>query len=191
MPDSKVLRPKLIVVGHARHGKDTFCERLETFGYKWVSSSWAAGEIAVWPHMKDQYPDFQACFADRGNHRDFWFNAIRDYNTPDLSRLAREIFTTSDIYCGMRRKEELSACKEQKVCHFVIFIDAALRLPLEPKTSMTVEAWQANHVMTNNGTLEEFHQKIDKFYNGFLRHWEDRMNNPEPALPNHATRTTP
>ena len=31
--------PKLLVVGHGRHGKDTVCEMLEAYGYTFQSSS--------------------------------------------------------------------------------------------------------------------------------------------------------
>ena len=196
-------RPKLILTGHARHGKDTACGILQEYGYTFKSSSWECGRIAVWPAMQaawrnytvqsvgcnnpeccnsgnpppfPDYPNYEACFADRANHRAFWFDQIKAYNTPDETRLAREILADSDIYCGMRRFEELSACKEHKVCDFVIWIDASKRLPPEPKSSITASMYQAHHVLDNNGSLLDLRIKIGSLYRGFLRPWEARLN---------------
>jgi hypothetical protein len=169
-------RPKLIIVGHARHGKDTVCEMLAEFGYTWQSSSWLCGQIAVWPFMKTDYPTYEACFADRHNHRAFWFETIKAFNTPDQTRLAREILSQSDIYCGMRRFEELSACKDAKVCDMVVWVDASKRVEPEPKTSMTIKGHQAHYVIDNNGDLTNLRSKVIKFYNGVLNPWTKRMN---------------
>lgn len=198
----KTKRPKLMIVGHARHGKDTVCTMLAKYGYKWVSSSWACGQIAVWPkllEMRDKhdptvmcvpYITFQEAFDDRANHRAFWFQCIKDYNTPDETRLAREIFADHDIYCGIRRAEELAACREQKVCDFTIWVDRSKHVGMEHTSSCTVRPFQADWTLDNNGTLEQTEWKIEQFYHGFLRPWEMRLANPEPTLPNHATQVT-
>lgn len=180
-------RPKIILTGHARHGKDTACNMMADWGYTWQSSSWLAGQIAVWPAIQDsmyhdgpdspfRYQTFEEAFEDRAEHRAFWFEQIKAYNTPDETRLAREIFKTSDIYCGMRRFEELSACKDQKVCDFVIWIDASKRLPLEDKSSCTVQPMQAGYILDNNGTLLDLQIRVNKLMGGFIQPWVRRMN---------------
>lgn len=194
-------RPKLIIVGHARHGKDTVCELLAKHGYAWQSSSWLCGQIAVWPAIQEQwnewrygkmynpdhpdpaptigpYDSFEEAFNDRANHREFWYNCIKAYNTPDETRLAREIFAQSNIYCGMRRFEELSACQDQNVCDLVVWVDASKRVGPEPKSSCTIQPFQAHHILDNNGTLEELADRVNKLYTGFLQPWETRLNSP-------------
>ena len=170
------MKPKLMIVGHARHGKDTVCSILADYGYTWISSSWACGEITVWPLLQGQYPDYQACFDDRHNRREVWFNAIKAYNTPDETRLGREIYKANDIYCGIRRFEELSALKEAHVIDFVIWIDASKRMPPEDKSSCTVHPFQAHYILDNNGTLQDLRIRVGKLYRGFLRPWELRKS---------------
>jgi hypothetical protein len=169
-------------VGHARHGKDTVCEMLAEFGYTWQSSSWLCGQIAVYPKHLEIATDetrvgtYQEFFDLRHMNRAFWFDQIKAYNTPDETRLAREILSQSDIYCGMRRAEELSACKDAKVCDMVVWVDASKRVEPEPKTSMTIKAHQAHYVIDNNGDLTNLRSKVTKFYNGVLNPWTKRMN---------------
>lgn len=149
---------KYIIVGHARHGKDTIADLFaKGMGLSWQSSSMAAAEHVVMPYLAERgisYSSLDECFEDRYNHRKAWYDAITEYNTPDKTRLARKIFETNDIYVGMRNREELLACKEQLgVC--VIWVDASLRLPPEPASSMTIKEEDADFIINNNGSLSE------------------------------------
>lgn len=201
-------RPKLMIVGHARHGKDTLCEMLAKHGYTWQSSSWACGEIAVWPTLQEAwelfhkghrelapdfpgpYVSFEECFDDRHNHRAFWYDCITEFNREDKTRLGRLIYEKYDIYCGIRNAQELAALREAKVIDFTIWIDR-FGMPPEDSSSMTVKPFQADHTIFNNGSLEDLQEKVDKFYHGFLKPWEERLANPEPSLPNRATQVQP
>ena len=86
--------PKLLVVGHGRHGKDTVCEMLEAYGYTFQSSSKFCSELFIFNDLKDQYgyADEEECYADRHNHRTEWYNMIHDYCSDDLARLGRNLF---------------------------------------------------------------------------------------------------
>ena len=154
----------LLIIGHGRHGKDTVAELLaERLDLKIASSSHFIAEKVTYPALKDLYgyPDVEACFEDRHNHRAEWYNLIRDYNTPDLSRLAREIFAENDVYIGMRNKEELDACNEIRLFDIVVWVDAGDRLPPEPTDSMTITASDADYLICNNGTLSELSEMVD------------------------------
>ena len=166
---------KIILVGHGRHGKDTVAEKLrDQFGLKFVSSSLFCAEKVMMPafdkHRKQlfggmvtghAYPDAETCYNDRhnysqyyGDHRTFWFNAIKEYCTPDKARLAREIFAEHDIYVGIRDRRELWAA--QLIPNTItVWVDASDRLPPEQASSMNIEPWMANVVLDNNGTLED------------------------------------
>ena len=64
--------PKLLIIGHGRHGKDTVCEILkESYGFNFRSSSDFCAEKLVYPLLKDlyNYNSYQEAYADRHNHR--------------------------------------------------------------------------------------------------------------------------
>ncbi len=149
---------KIMVIGNARHGKDSVCEVLsKDFGLSFVSSSQFVAERAVKPWLAERgitYDSFEAMYADRVNHRAAWFDAISAFNGEDPARLARELLEVHDIYCGMRCAKELAAVKAQGLVDFTFWVDASGRLPPEPASSMTVTKDMADWVIDNNGTAD-------------------------------------
>lgn len=156
----KIASPKLIVIGFARHGKDTVCELLAHHGYTFKSSSMVAGLEVVYPVLKDKYnyQTFEECFADRMNHRQEWFELISNYNYAEPDRLAKRIFSQADIYCGLRKFEELAVIK-RKTNAIVIWVDASKIMPPESAKSCTIAMKQADIILDNNfkdlGRLKE------------------------------------
>lgn len=153
---------KIVIAGHGRHGKDTLAEFLrDQYGLSFSSSSWMACNLFIYNAIRHQfgYTNIDDCYADRGNHRQLWFDMIVDFNTPDLARLGKAIFSQHPVYCGIRNKDELNALKKEHDV-LVIWVDASKRKPLEPSTSMTVSQDDAHLILSNNGTLEEFHKNI-------------------------------
>ncbi len=150
--------PKLLIIGHGRHGKDTVCEILkEKYGFSFESSSQFCSKLFIYDQLKNQYnySNEEECYNDRHNHRQEWYEAICAYNVPDAARLGREIFSAHDIYCGLRNKKEFHAMKNTGVFDYAIWVDRSDHLPPEPKTSMSLEQWMADFTIDNNGTLEE------------------------------------
>ena len=153
---------KLLLVGAARHGKDTLAELLEEYiGMTFESSSQAASDIFIYDVLKDKYgyKTSVECFEDRMNHRKEWFEMIREYNKDDKARLAKDILDKSDCYVGMRDLEEINECVKQGLFNRIIWVDASERLPLEGKESFNIDISCADTIITNNGTLEEFKAK--------------------------------
>lgn len=156
-------RPKLLIIGHGRHGKDTVCEILrDQYGFNFQSSSKFCSQKFIFDMLKDKYgySNEDECYEDRSNHRAEWYNAIVAYNENDLARLGREIFQEHTIYCGLRNIEEFIAMKEEKVFDYCIWVDRSKHLPLEPETSMTLKKENADFIIDNNGTLEELDLRI-------------------------------
>ena len=152
--------PKLLVIGHGRHGKDTVCDILkESYGFSFESSSQFCSKLFIYDQLKDLYgyADEVECYADRHNHRAEWYNAICAYNVPDASRLGRDIFETHDIYCGLRNKKEYHAMRNTGVFDYAVWVDRSDHLPLEDPSSMSLEPWMADFTIDNNSTLEELH----------------------------------
>lgn len=172
--------PKIILLGYARHGKDTVAEILrDRYGFQFNSSSMFCAERVLLPYFNGRpagyspahdrifrhYATAEECYEDRVNFRDVWFDQIEAYNREDPSRLCREMFEAgNDIYVGMRSAIEFKAA--QKLADLVVWVDASGRgLPPEDKSSCTVRQEFADYVLPNNGTLDDLAQAVDHFVN--------------------------
>lgn len=156
---------KLLVIGAARHGKDTFAEILrDDFGLKFKSSSQSAADIFIYDELKETYgyKTPEECFEDRVNHRQEWYEMIRDYNEHDRARLAKGILKDADCYVGMRDRGEIEECMKQGLFDLIIWVDASERLPLEDASSFNIDRSCADIVIENNGTFEEFKTKVHR-----------------------------
>ncbi len=158
--------PKILVIGHANHGKDTVGEMMrDEYGLAFTSSSMFCAEQVMMPYFNNRtagpgqprqwYVSTQACFEDRANHRQAWYEAIRDFNRSDASALGRAIFAENDVYVGLRSKAELNALRNSGVVDHVIWVDRSDHVVPEGRESCTVEPWMADYVVDNNGTLED------------------------------------
>lgn len=161
---------KIMIVGHARHGKDTAADVLgRHLGCKPLASSWVACETFLFDELTDRgfrYFDAKTAWDDRlvnDKMRALWFELIKKYNDTEKTRLMRDIYNRSDIYNGLRNHEELLAGYDAKLIDLCIWIDASGRLPAEPTTSMTVTPDMADIVIENNGTQAQFQSKLERF----------------------------
>jgi len=157
--------PKLLVIGHGRHGKDTVCEYLrDKYNFTFESSSKFCSKLFIFEMLKDKYgyKDEEECYNDRHNHRAEWYNAICEYNKDDAARLGKAIFAEHSIYCGLRNKLEYFEMAKQNVFDFVIWVDRSKHLPLESKDSMSLAEHIADFVIDNNGSLEELYSAVDE-----------------------------
>lgn len=162
-PADTFRRPKVLVIGHARHGKDTVAEHLkELMGLKFVSSSMFVAKEIIWPLWgKERYDSFDAMFQDRVNYRSTWFNLIAAYNTPDMTKTASTMFQRGfDIYVGMRRRVELEACKAAGLFDIIIWVDASKRHPPEELDSMELRPEDAQVHLDNNGNLQQLNNQL-------------------------------
>ena len=148
---------KYLIIGHARHGKDTVAEMLrDQLKLTFHSSSEFCGRAALWDSWgKERYSTFEDMFADRVNYRETWSNLINAYNTPDGARLAREILKDSDMYVGMRDAGEFEACQAENMFDLVIWVDRSQHLPPESNPKMTMTSDMANYHLFNNGSLQD------------------------------------
>jgi hypothetical protein len=169
----KSYNKKLLIIGHARHGKDTVCEILrDDYGLTFESSSKFCSKLFIHDMLKDKYGynNEEECYADRHNHRTEWYNAICEYNIPDPSRLGRAILKEYNIYCGLRNKKEYHALNNIKAFDFAIWVDRSDILPLEDKTSMTLEPWMADFTIDNNGSMEDLKFNIKQLISNLYKH---------------------
>lgn len=168
---------KLLIIGHGRHGKDTVAEILsKKANFKFVSSSLFMAERVIFPWFQKEFPNLyqtvSECYDDRHNHRSVWYDLINGYNkkpTLDFARLGRAIFEDYDIYAGLRNTQEFQILKQTKTYDICVWVDASQRLPLEDKSSMTLEPWMADYIIDNNGTVEELEYNVDIFHRYVLK----------------------
>lgn len=153
---------KLLLIGSARWGKDSLAEILkENFGLSFISSSQACADIFIYDRLKEKYgyKTPEECFNDRVNHRQEWYELICEYNKEDKARLAKEILKYNNTYVGMRDSGEIKECLRQKLFDLVIWVDASKRLPKEDASSFNITEADADIIIENNGTFEEFKEK--------------------------------
>lgn len=153
---------KLMILGHGRHGKDTVAEIIQReMGLKFCSSSWFVAEKIMFPAMRLQYKyaDVTDCFNDRVNHREEWYQLIKRYNSPDKTRLTREIFSDYDIYVGMRDNVEFLSSRE--IPDAIIWVDASKRLSLEQSMHITYDP-NCMHLIDNNSDEERLYNNVVK-----------------------------
>lgn len=162
-------KPKLLIIGHARHGKDTLAEMItERMGLKFTSSSHFVGQECIWPSWgKERYETYEDMFQDRVNYRKTWADLISAYNTPDKTRTASTMLERGyDMYVGMRRMDEFVACKEAKLFDFVIWVDASKRLPPESLDSNEMVEELSDFWCDNNGPdttqMQAFVERLQK-----------------------------
>lgn len=159
-------KPKLLVVGHARHGKDTVGQMFKDgWGYNFCSSSYAAAEKVVFPVLAPLYgyKTLEECYTDRVNHRSEWKDLITSYNTPDKTRLAKEIMQHNEVYIGMRCIDELVQCKAKGIFDVIVWVDASYRKEPEPISSNTIPREVADYIIDNNGSIKDLVVEVYKF----------------------------
>jgi hypothetical protein len=160
------LKPKLLIIGHGRHGKDTVCEMLrDNHGFNFQSSSKFCSEKFIYEKLKDKYnySSELECYNDRHNHREEWYNLICEYNVPDPARLGKEIFQEYDIYCGLRNAAEYYAMFDKYIFDCAVWVDRSDHLPQETKDSMTLTEEMADYIIDNNGTLAQLKENVEEF----------------------------
>ena len=155
--------PKILVIGHARHGKDTVAQMIcDHFDLTFKSSSEAAAEIFIFERLKEKYDykTFLECFEDRVNHRKEWHDLITDYNAKNPSRLAEEILEKNDMYVGMRSNLEVEACLYKGLFDIVLGVFDP-RKPLESEDSFSINIWEKSHfIIPNAGSLADLEDRI-------------------------------
>jgi len=155
---------KILILGHARHGKDTVAELLVKYmpHLSFTSSSlFAAERVPKLVELSKNYTSTIAMFEDRHGCREFWRKAIVEYNTPDKGRLCSEILEEHDIYVGMRDKEEYEATKH--LFDHIIYVDANPRIT-SVEATMNIEYDEDTMTgIINGGTLNQLDYLVDRF----------------------------
>lgn len=158
-------RPRLLILGHGRHGKDTVAEILrDEHGFSFISSSYYLAEKVVQPELDRRgitYPDLKACYDDRANHRELWRDIIAEFNREDGARLAKMILAECDCYVGMRTPREYHASRH--LFDAVVWVDASKRVTTFDPTMQIVFDPATMHLIDNNEGLDDLYPQVAAF----------------------------
>lgn len=156
---------KILILGDARHGKDTMAEMIfSKSGLKFASSSETALDVFLRDVLEEKYglvyKTREDAYNDRVNHRDKWYNEICLYNSVDKLRLVKDILKIADIYVGLRSGLEVeSAIKESSFDHIIGIYD--YRKDRESSDSNTADVLKySDFVILNNYGLKELEEKV-------------------------------
>lgn len=150
---------KILVIGHARHGKDTFAHMLARNLQlrSPISSSQFACDLFIFDILRVKYDMTyetpKIAWEDRGQFRSIWYDEICIYNEQDQSRLCRQILEHSDIHTGIRSRAEYEASKH--MFDLIVWVDRAQHCMSEPKESMQLREEDAQVLVDNNGNLQD------------------------------------
>jgi hypothetical protein len=163
----------ILILGHARHGKDTVAEMISKItGWKFMSSSWIIAEEVAMPYLEArgiEYDNVHMCYEDRANHRALWHDAIAEYNRPDGARLGKLIFQESRMYVGLRSLIEWQAMKDQNIIDYGIWVDRSRYMKPESSASMKLGPYAADFVVDNNGSLGATEKQCEKIVFQYMR----------------------
>lgn len=158
--------PTVLILGAARHGKDTAAELLsELTGWAFRSSSLFVAEHAVLPTLgpKYGYDSVEECYDDRQAHREEWRDLIRAYNQNDRAKLAKKLLTTCSVYVGMRCHMEYAECMRQEVFDYVLWVDASDRVGGHDPSLTIHQDDFFMHTIDNNGTPEDLKKRLERW----------------------------
>lgn len=92
---------KLIVNGHAQHGKDYLSDLLaKELGMRKLNASMFFSETVMLRAFPGQWTCVEDCYLDRVNHRALWYQMMR------MGDWQKRLMEISDIFCGHRNISE-------------------------------------------------------------------------------------
>lgn len=153
---------KININGYAQHGKDTvgeiFADTTQSEPYN------VSHDIAKAIHEEHEtlgpYNDWLEAYEDRVNHRDEWFNFIREKRDENPIWLIDVALDKSGMYIGHRSLREFEYTKP--LVDATIWVDASRRgLPKEPVTSCELTPEDHDYVIDNGGYLWETRQQVE------------------------------
>jgi dephospho-CoA kinase len=160
---------KILVIGGS--GKTEVGRMLRERGLAFEDTSMLCVKLFVFQKLAEKYgyKTEKDCYDDRASHRQEWFDLINDFNAEDKTALARKVFASNDVYCGLRSKEELQAIREAGLVDIVLWVERG-----SSPSSLTFE--DADVVIDNDETLEKLKEKVDQLVSRWSR--EGRLDDP-------------
>lgn len=144
---------KILVVGHAQHGKDTVCEEIAR-ATGLVNAGTTSVYLARFVAERDgvdeatAYANRRRSEADRMRWRQIGDEIRRD----DPAKLVRMAFAAGDVSGGCRGLPEIQAVRKEQLADLIIWVEAGLRR--SDDVTMEFGPEYADIVLLNNGDNE-------------------------------------
>lgn len=132
MARKKKIENRVLVVGHGRSGKDILSKVLnDLYGYRFRGSSEVmCQQEEIFSLFKDLYETSDELFENRHKHRVELYEAIREYNKEDKTRLAKLVMQNGQFgYTGMRDFDEVMAGINEGLFSHIIWVDRKFNAP--------------------------------------------------------------
>lgn len=150
---------KLLILGHAGHGKDTVSNMIsELSGATWQSSSGTAtfilpalAEAVYNVRPRDIEDEDLIEWCKKNGYRPLLKELISLYNTPDKTALTKLILKDHDIYNGMRDLEEFKASRH--LFDKVLWVDASERVTSDSTMEIPLDE-KSMYFIDNNVSIE-------------------------------------
>lgn len=156
---------KLFITGYGRSGKDYAAEVIAgKLGLSFESSSMFCIRYFLFDRLQREFgfntPEEVYKNRHQPGMREWLYQHISDINKEDLTTISTAIFQKHEIYVGIRSAVELEAAKKKWPDLLIIWIDAEGRIEPESSNSCTVTKDQADIIIENKNSIEEFEDKL-------------------------------
>lgn len=146
---------RVMVVGHSGAGKDTACEYLAEIThlrFAGTTSVYLAKYVAAWLGIT-----VEQTYRTRHANRNLWHKVGNEVRRLDPARLVRESLEYADLTGGVRKIEELQACRREGLVDLVVWVanDRA-----RPGPTLTFGPAACDVIVENHASLEEFHERL-------------------------------
>jgi len=162
---------KILILGHARHGKDTLAQIIrDSVGLQCESTSMIAAKNFIFDKLKElyNYSSIEECWMDRVNHREEWYNLICNFNKEDRSAFVKSVMKTNDIYVGLRSKDELDQCKRENIFDYIIGVYDSTK-PKESIKSFNIDIFkECELIVCTNSSLEKLKKVVKMLIEGII-----------------------
>lgn len=148
-----MIKPRLLLVGWGRCGKDCAAEFMDThLGLRYCgSTSWSA--LPLMAEKLGQHP--QMAWEHRHENRKLWKDYCDEFRRDNpLLLVQRALNSGGQVVTGIRDRVEILAAKEAKIFRNILWID---RYGVPVDSTVTFDASDATDYVKNDGDLRRFH----------------------------------
>lgn len=153
------MKPKLLLVGYGRAGKDCGLEYLSALtGMKNAGctsvylTKYVAAELGI-----SELGAYQS--RHRPGNRAKWFDIGNKLRLNDPGILLREALSNGPLTGGVRDLDEIVAARRFNLVDLIIWIENT-RVPVDQTVKFGPE--HCDMTIQNNGTIDEYHQKLKR-----------------------------
>ena len=149
------MKPKILLVGYGRAGKD------EGLGYlSAITGMKNAGCTSVYLTKyvaKELGITESVAYATRHANRDIWFELGQKLRENDPGILLREAMEHGTLTGGVRDFAEIAAAREFNLVDLIVWVEN-VRVPIDTTVKFGPE--HCDVIVQNNGTMDEYQDKL-------------------------------